>query len=135
CDEPLIAPTRVVAQSGKVFEQDTRIAVAGCSPRIARTVVRGRRAVVTVVGVPGPGTLSVRGRGVRPAGRTLRAAGAARIGVTLTRGAARRARRTGRVRVPLHVAFRPAAGSGERAATLRTIVTFRFSSRPRPRRP
>ncbi|HEX2086291.1 MAG TPA: hypothetical protein VHF89_11460, partial [Solirubrobacteraceae bacterium] len=47
CDEPLIAPTRVVAQSGKVFEQDTRIAVAGCSPRIARTVVRGRRAVVT----------------------------------------------------------------------------------------
>ncbi|HEX8085436.1 MAG TPA: hypothetical protein VF529_14175 [Solirubrobacteraceae bacterium] len=136
CDEPLVAPTRIVAQSGKVFEQDTRIAVAGCSPRIVRTVVRGRRAVVTVAGLPGPGTLSLRGRGVRPARSTVRAAGVARIGATLTRRGARRARRLGRLRVPLRIGFRPAAGTGERASTLRTVATFRVrASRRRPSRP
>ncbi|HEV3001527.1 MAG TPA: hypothetical protein VGW75_12370 [Solirubrobacteraceae bacterium] len=124
CDRPLVASTRIVAQSGRVSRQRTPIAVAGCRPRVAGTAVLGRRATITVAGV-GPGVLRAGGRGLRGASRTITRASVARIAVTLTRRSAERVRREGRLRLPVRLSFQPAAGSSARAATLRTAVTFR----------
>lgn len=43
CKQPLRMPVRMVAQSGKVFEQDTRLTVAGCGRRHARKAAHGHK--------------------------------------------------------------------------------------------
>lgn len=124
CDRPQVASTRLVAQSGRVSRQRTRIAIAGCRPRILGASVFGSRATITVAGV-GPGVLRAGGRSVRDASRRIVRSSVARIAVTLTRRAAERVQSRGRLRVRLRVSFRPAAGLAIRPATLRTAVTFR----------
>src|SRR6202030_88231 len=48
CAHPLIMPTSITAQNGKVFKQNTRISVSGCGVQIVGHKVIGRTAFLTV---------------------------------------------------------------------------------------
>jgi hypothetical protein len=48
CPHPLIMPTTITAQNGKVFKQNTKISVSGCGVQIVGHKVIGRTAYLTV---------------------------------------------------------------------------------------
>jgi hypothetical protein len=48
CKQSLVMPTTITAQNGKVFKQNTVVAVAGCPITILSSHAKGSRAVITV---------------------------------------------------------------------------------------
>ncbi len=48
CKQSLVMPTTITAQNGKVFKQNTKIAVAACPLTVVSSKVNGKKAVVTV---------------------------------------------------------------------------------------
>ncbi len=48
CKQSLVMPTTITAQNGKVFKQNTAIAVSGCPLTILSAKTKGNKAVVTV---------------------------------------------------------------------------------------
>jgi hypothetical protein len=75
------------------------------------------------VRVPGPGQVSLSGRGLRPASRTATATGTVRLPVRALRGARAALRRQGRFRATLTVGFTPTGGT---RATLSRALTLRL---------
>ncbi len=57
CKQSLVMPTTITAQNGKVFKQNTAIAVAACPVTVVSSKTKGNKAVVTVK-VPEAGRVS-----------------------------------------------------------------------------
>jgi hypothetical protein len=57
CKQSLVMPTTITAQNGKVFKQNTAIAVSGCPVTVVSSKAKGKKAVVTVK-VPEAGRVS-----------------------------------------------------------------------------
>lgn len=57
CKQSLVMPTTITAQNGKVFKQNTAIAVAGCPVTVVSSKAKGNKALVTVK-VPEAGRVS-----------------------------------------------------------------------------
>jgi hypothetical protein len=120
CAKPLIMPTTITAQNGKVVKQDTKISVAGCRAgraahgvRILSRRVRGHRLILTLK-VPGAGKVTVGGRGLRKASKRVRKAGRVRVTTRLSRvglrALARAHKHHRRLRVRVKVRFAPSKG-------------------------
>ncbi len=63
CKQSLVMPTTITAQNGKVFKQNTKIAVTGCPVTVVSHAAKKGKAVV-VVRVPEAGRVS--GGGIEP---------------------------------------------------------------------
>jgi hypothetical protein len=64
CKRPLVMPTTITAQNGKVIKQNTPISVSGCPVTIVSRAARGNKAIITVR-APGAGRVSARGTGLK----------------------------------------------------------------------
>jgi hypothetical protein len=98
CARPLVMPTTITGQNGKVVKQNTKIVVGGCSVRIVGHKVVGNTAYLTVR-TPAAGRISGSGSGLATVSRRLSSAtAAATLKVSLSR-AGRNRHRPFRVRV------------------------------------
>ncbi|HEY1834344.1 MAG TPA: hypothetical protein VGG08_07905 [Solirubrobacteraceae bacterium] len=86
CELELNAPTTVIAQNNKRFEQETHIGVTGCPPtvKIAKVVVSGNALIVSVKTSSG-GTITVAGSGLKTTKATGIKNGTKQIKVPLTK--------------------------------------------------
>jgi hypothetical protein len=64
CKKPLIMPTTITAQNGKVIKQNTLISVSGCPVTILSSHARGNKAIVTVR-APAAGRVSGGGKNLK----------------------------------------------------------------------
>jgi hypothetical protein len=64
CKQSLVMPTTITGQNGKVFKQNTKIAVSGCPVTIVSHAVRRNKAIV-VVKVPAAGRVSGGGKNLK----------------------------------------------------------------------
>jgi hypothetical protein len=120
CTNPLVMPTTLTGQNGKVVKQNTIIAVKGCGVQIVGRKVVGSTAFITVR-TPAAGRVSAGGRHLVRVVRSLsRATKAATLRVPLTR-ASRHHRRALHVRV--RVGFVPRKHGPHSSAS--ATVTFR----------
>jgi hypothetical protein len=99
CAVPLLMPTTMTGQNGKVVKQNTKISVSGCGVRIVGAKIVGKSVFLTVQTF-GAGRISASGSGLTSASRKLsspsRGAG---LKLTLTSAGRRRHR-------PLHIKVR-----------------------------
>jgi len=84
CAHGLFMPTVITAQSGAVFKQKTKIAVAGCGVRIVRKRVRGHTLLITIQ-TPGAGRVTVTGRNLKTVKRSVRKAARTTLRVRIAR--------------------------------------------------
>ena len=103
CDKSPIEPTTLIGQNGAVFRQTTKVAVDGCSKKLAFAGhhVKGRDAKVTVY-VPAAGKLTLSGKGL--GGRSKDATGRGTVSVELHQ------RKAGKQHTVVTVTFKPKKG-------------------------
>jgi hypothetical protein len=109
CKRPLIMPTTITAQNGKVIKQNTLISVSGCPVTILSHRVRGHKAII-IVRAPAAGRVSGGGRNLGTVYRHPRKAQNVMLEVPLT-GAGRSALARGPLAVRVRVGFIPKKGS------------------------
>jgi hypothetical protein len=87
CEEPMDAPTTIVAQNGLRVTQDTQIAVAGCVPQpkltIVKSSVKGSKVLLTVK-LSAAGTVAVSGGAVKTLKKAM-AAGQRELTLSLSK--------------------------------------------------
>ena len=88
---------------------------------------RRKRTASLAVRVPGPGSLSLRGKGIKRQRKAVRAAGTVRLTVRPTGKAKRKLARTGKLTVKVAVTYRPSGGS---PATKTKKIRLRRARRP-----
>jgi hypothetical protein len=89
CTTPLLMPTVITGQNGKVIKQKTKITVSGCGVQIVGHKVIGNAAYITVKTFAA-GRITGSGSGLAKVTRNLRGAvNATRLKVPLARGAHR----------------------------------------------
>jgi hypothetical protein len=99
CAAPLLMPTTMTGQNGKVVKQNTKISVSGCGVRIVGVKAIGNSVFLTVQTF-GAGRISASGSGLTSASRKLSSASrGAGLKLTLTSRGRRRHR-------PLHIKVR-----------------------------
>ena len=99
CAVPLLMPTTITGQNGKLVKQNTKISVSGCGVRIVGVKVIGKSVFLTVQTF-GAGRISASGSGLTSASRRLNSASrGAGLKLTLTSRGRRRHR-------PLHIKVR-----------------------------
>jgi hypothetical protein len=119
CAVPLVMPTTITGQNGKVVKQNTRIGVSGCGVRIVGVKVIGNSVFLTVQTF-GAGRISASGSGLTSASRKL---GSATRGAGLKLTLTSRGRSRHRpIHIKVRVGFVPTRGAHSTA--LKT-VTFR----------
>ncbi len=103
CQKEIHAPTRITAQNGAVFSQETPVEVENCPNALSVLShrVKGRSITVTVA-VPSAGTLTATGRGLSKATKSAHGRGT----LTMTLKATRR----GRVNTKVKLSFAPTHG-------------------------
>jgi hypothetical protein len=117
CRIPLVMPTVITGQNGKVVKQRTKVSVTGCGVQIVGHKVIGNSAYITVKTFAA-GRISGSGPGLATVFRRLRGAtDATRLKVPLARGA------HGHRSVRLRVGFLP---SNRRVGTSVAFVTVFF---------
>jgi hypothetical protein len=84
CLKPLMMPTTITAQSGKVFKQETRIAVSGCGVRILSHHVAKKKLVIKVRTLGG-GLITVTGKGLRKTTRRVKKSSTVTFKIPLTK--------------------------------------------------
>jgi hypothetical protein len=84
CLKPLMMPTTITAQSGKVFKQETRIAVSGCGVRILSHHVAKKKLVIKVRTLGG-GLITVTGKGLRKTTRRVKKSSTVTFRIPLTK--------------------------------------------------
>ncbi len=86
CTSTLSMPTAFVAQNGMTINESTPISVSGCKPaiKIVRHSVKGA-AVTVVASVPAAGKLSMSGKGLSGAAKSIAKAGTLTATLKLTR--------------------------------------------------
>jgi hypothetical protein len=86
CELELNAPTTIIAQNNKRFEQETHISLTGCPPsvKIAKVALSGKALVVSVK-TPSGGAITVSGAGLKTTKATGAKNGTKQITVPLTK--------------------------------------------------
>jgi hypothetical protein len=124
CTKPLIMPTTITAQNGKVLKQNTRISVVGCGVIILSHRVRHRH-VLLKLQVPGSGRIVAGGRDLKTVRRPVKG-GRVSISLALSRrgrqALARAHRHHHHLSVRVRVRFLPGKGHGSAAGV---TVVFR----------
>jgi hypothetical protein len=126
----LVMPTTLVAYNGAKITQSTPIAVTDCGRSgvnvakivVPRVRIRGGRAFLTVI-VPGGGTLSGRGTGLRPGRRRAHRSGRVTLVLALSRAGHNAISRHGRLISHVRLSFAP--GGGRRRLFARLTLRFR----------
>jgi hypothetical protein len=124
CTAPLVMPTTITGQNGKVVKQNTKIGVAGCRGGLRRSVQILRKRVVgntlfLTVRTFTAGRLSAGGPHLATVGRALASAKTLTLKLPL-KGGARRMRRPLKVRV--HVSFSPKENPAESSGAAATVT-------------
>lgn len=123
CAHSLIMPTVITAQSGAVFKQNTKIAVAGCGIRIVRKKVRGHTLLLTVQ-TPAAGRVTVSGRNLKSVKRSVRKATTTTLRVRLGRAGLSALKKHRRLKVKVRALFVPRR-KGESRSSASTSVTIK----------
>jgi hypothetical protein len=121
CLKPLMMPTTITAQSGKVFKQETRIAVSGCGVRILSHHVAKKKLVIKVRTLGG-GLITVTGKGLRKTTRRVAKSSTVTFKIPLTKSGTRALRKHPHkaLSVSVRVAFKPSAKGSTASAALAT---------------
>jgi len=121
CRRPLVMPTTITGQNGKVSKQNTIISISGCGVKVIGRKVVGHTAFLTVKTFAA-GRITASGAGVSRVSRSLgRAANTASLKVPLSsRGRGKRKPFNAKIKV----SFTPKGGRGARSSTT-VRVTFR----------
>ncbi len=123
CKKPLVMPTTITAQNGKVIKQSTRISVGSCPITVLSHHVRGHRAIVTVK-VPAAGRVSAGGKNLQARHKQPRKAQNVTIEVPLSRAGVRAlASHRHRLSVRVRLSFVPKGKSPKSSASV--TVLFR----------
>jgi hypothetical protein len=123
CAHSLIMPTVITAQSGAQFKQRTKIAVAGCGIRIVRKKIRGHTLLLTVQ-TPAAGRITVTGRNLKTAKRSVHKATTTTLRVRLGRAAVSKLTAHRRLKIKVRVKFAPRQ-KGEARSTASTMVSVK----------
>jgi hypothetical protein len=123
CARPLVMPTTITAQNGAQIKQNTKIAVAGCPVKILRRRISHHVLILTVQTF-GAGRLTVTGKNLKTARKSVRGATTTRIRVRLSSKGVRALRSHRRTKIRVRVRFAPSV-RGEPASAASTAVTFR----------
>ncbi len=112
CGQNLVMPTLFVAQNGAEIQQNTPIAVEGCSSSLSIKSTVKKQTVTLTVYAPGAGKLTAAGKGLTTASKTAKG----REDVTFTL----KQKKAGRLTTSVKVAFKPSKGKQQsRAAKVR----------------
>jgi hypothetical protein len=84
CAAPLKFTASILGQNGKKVDVNSAVDVAGCTFRVTGASVKKRTATVTVQ-LPAPGTVVVRGKGLKTVRKTFAAAGTYKVKTSLTK--------------------------------------------------
>jgi hypothetical protein len=123
CAHSLIMPTVITAQSGAQFKQSTKIAVAGCGIRIVRRKLVGHTLRITVQ-TPAAGRITVTGRNLKTAKRSVRKATTTTLRVRLGRAAVGALKAHRHLKIKVRVKFAPRQ-KGEARSTASTTVSVK----------
>lgn len=114
CAKKLTMPTRLVGQSGKVRERNTKVHVRGCKPAIevVKHSAKGHGRATIVVQVPSAGKLVASGGGIVKSAKRAGKAKRVAIGVKLDAHARKllAKHRNRRLKVTVHLRFDPKHG-------------------------
>jgi hypothetical protein len=118
CLQKLTMPTEIVGQNGAVIKKLTPIEVQGCSNALTFSghVVKKRKLSVTMY-VPGPGRVSVSGKGLSSQAKTANARGALTFEV--------HEKKVGRLRTKVTAAFTPSTGKTRKRQVKSLSVHFK----------
>jgi hypothetical protein len=122
CKQPLVMPTTITAQNGKVIKQNTRISVSGCGVRIVSRRISKGHAVVTVK-TPAAGRVSAGGKNLKTVYRRPGKAEKLTISVPLSRAGRKALAAHGRLSVSVRVGFVPKAK--DKSSSAHTTVVFK----------
>lgn len=121
CERDKSVDYQFTGQNGKVIEGDSRAIVEGCRPKVSKTRATSKAVTLRLSGL-GAGKLSISGRGVASAHRSLVSATEASIVGRLTAAARRSLAHRKTMKVTLTVRFQPKHG---KATSLHKTVTLR----------
>jgi hypothetical protein len=106
CKKPLLMPTTITAQNGKLIKQATKISVGGCPLTVVAHRIRGHKAIITVK-APAAGRVSGGGKDLRSTSKHPRKAQNVTLDVPLSRTGLRALARHHRLAVRVRVGFSP----------------------------
>jgi hypothetical protein len=121
CDRDKTVDSQFTGQNLKVVDSGTAATVEGCRPKLKKSSATSRAVTLQLSGL-GAGKLTITGRGVAKATRTIKSATEAAIVGRLTAAARRTLSHKGRMKVSVAVRFAPKSGKG---TTVRKTVTVR----------
>ncbi|MEA2424974.1 MAG: hypothetical protein QOH13_1384 [Thermoleophilaceae bacterium] len=137
CSAPLGFTASILGQNGKKADVKSVVGIAGCKVQILKTKVSRRTATLSVR-APGPGTLTLTGKGITKVKKTVKAGGTYKIRVKLSKAGVKalkkarkaRAKRKRKLTVKVKVAYAPKKGAvaGEspvKASSTSRKVTFK----------
>jgi hypothetical protein len=108
CGQKLVMPTQFVAQDGVEINQNTAIAIQGCSTKLSLTHKLKGKTLTLSVYAPAAGKIRVSGIGLPSATKTAK--GQENITIKL------KAKRSHSFRTKLKLSFQPSKGKGQRMA-------------------
>ena len=123
CKKPLLMPTTITAQNGKIVKQSTKITVGDCPIVILSHRVRGHKAIL-VVKVPAAGRVSAGGKNLLARRARPGKAKDLTIAVPLSRGGVRALvdGRRHRLTVKVRLGFVPKAKKSPKSSASATVV-------------
>jgi hypothetical protein len=121
CDRDKTVESQFTGQNLKVVDSGTAATVEGCKPKLKKSSATSRAVTLRLSGL-GAGKLTITGKGIAKASRTIKTATEAAIVGRLTAAARRTLGHKGRMKVSVAVRFAPKSGKG---TTVRKTVTVR----------
>jgi hypothetical protein len=121
CDRDKVVDTQFTGQNGDLVQDGVTSRWNGCRPKVSSVRSSSKSITAKVTGL-GAGRLSISGKGVASARRTIKTATSASIVARLTKATQSALHRHGKVRVTVTVRYVPKKG---RAVSMRKTVTVR----------
>jgi hypothetical protein len=137
CAAPLNFTATILGQNGKKTDVKSVVDIAGCGVQITRAKVSRRTATLSVR-APGPGTLTLSGKGIKKVKKTVKAGGTYKIRVKLSKAGVKalkqarkqKSRRKRKLSVKVKAAYGPtkgvaAGGAAVKASSATKKLTFK----------
>jgi hypothetical protein len=115
CGQKLTIPTTITGQNGAQLQQNTPVAVEGCSTSLSFTHSIKKRTVTLSVYAPAAGKLTASGKGLTTVTKTAK--GPENITITLKQ------KKTGKLKTTVKVVFTPTNGKRQTKANRLTLKT------------
>jgi hypothetical protein len=119
CERTKSVDSQLTGQNGKILTSSFDATIDGCKPKVIKTAASKTAVTFRVAGV-GAGKVTVSGRGVAQASRSLKSASVASVTAKLSPSARRSLQRHKRVTVRLTVRFVPRGG---KAMSVKQTIT------------